>query len=99
MKNIISILSLIIFVSCDIQESNSLGSLLITANVEVCEFWIYNESEEQISHAIYDKQEARFFNISMTEKGTFTIHAVYRDTSINQTFNYDRGIYEYCIEF
>ena len=98
MKNLILFI-FILFSSCQTYESQTLGSLLITSNVELCEFWIYNESVEQIAHAIYDKQEARFFNISMTEKGTFTIHAVYSDSSVNQTINYVSGIYEYCIEF
>ena len=97
---IIILLSFFVSFSCSdniVNQSN--GSLLITANVDVCEFWIFNESEQQIAHAIYDKQESFFFNIPMKEKGIYTIYAEYRKTSINQTIIFSSGIYEYCIEF
>ena len=100
MKKFIFLSLFVVCISCETYDhTQSLGSLLIIANVDVCEFWLFNESEEQIAHAIYDKQETLFFNISMKEKGTFTIHAEYRKSSINQFITYDGGIYEYCIAF
>ena len=99
MRKIFILLTVIFCVSCETNDNQTLGSLLITANVDACEFRIFDSSGRQIAKDIYDSQYMRFVSIPMERSGVFIIYAEYRDKSIKTPITYPGGIYEYCIEF
>ena len=98
MKKLIFIL-FVLFTSCSLDESQEIGSLLITANVDACEFRIFDSNGRQIAKDIYDSQYVKFVSIPMETSGIFIILAEYRDKEVKEPITYHSGILEYCIEF
>ena len=99
MKKLIFVLFPVLLFSCETNDNQPLGSLLITANVDSCEFRIFDSQGRQIAKDIFDSQYIDFISIPMKSSGVFIIHAVYRDKSIKEPITYYSGVLEYCIEF
>jgi len=99
MKKLLFILLIVVFASCESNENKPLGSLLITANVDACEFRIFDSNGRQIAKDIYDSQYVKFVSIPMVTSGVFIILAEYRDKEVKEPITYHSGILEYCIEF
>ena len=98
MKKLIFIL-FVLFASCSSEESQEIGSLLITANVDNCEFRIFDSTGRQIANEIYDSQYVHFVSVPMKSSGIYIILAEYRDKEVKKPITYKSGILEYCIEF
>jgi len=98
MKKLIFIL-FVLFASCSSEESQEIGSLLITANVDNCKFRLFDSNGRQIAKDVYDSQYVRFVSIPMKESGIYIILAEYRDKEVKEPITYHSGILEYCIEF
>ena len=99
MRKIFVFLIVVLLFSCKTNDNQPLGSLLITANVDACEFWIFDSTGRQIAKEIYDSQYANFVSIPMVSSGVFIVYAEYQNKSIKEPITYHSGIYEYCIEF
>ena len=99
MRKLIFVLFPVLLFSCETNDNQPIGSLLISANVDTCEFWIFDSSGRQIAREIYDSQYVRFVSIPIKESGIYIILAEYRDKEVKKPITYKSGILEYCIEF
>ena len=101
MKKFTFIFFLILFISCNSSNENlpANGTLLITCNIEFCEFWIFNQNEALIFNQVFDKSESRFISVPIDSKGIYIINAQYYNKFVNDSILFKGGMLEYCIEF